>query len=234
MRFHPHQVLLIAILTLWMKIEIPYQQGPKSLLENNKTIIKNSNLTAREKRELQKNMEKSNSIVFGHYIYELQQKLENKPGRPTFRDTQSVLDLLELIKVTTFKLQDEKCLTISINAKSVYCDFNQGNFSHNGYREMFMNVVEVTVSYGNQLHDEAVSRQVCEENHGHDDLKSLTSRQKKAVDSEAHNRYMSCGFRIKANHNKYGHLTTNFENNYMKGNNHYLKNKPNAYKYLSD
>ena len=103
------------------------------------------------------------------------------------------MDLLELIKVTTFKLEDEKYLPLSIhNAKSVYYGFDQGSLSLNDYREKFMNVVEVATSYGNQLHDEAVSRQVCEESHGHDDLNSLTSRQKKAVDLKVHNRYIPC------------------------------------------
>ena len=67
---------------------------------------------SKRKRELQKDMEKSYSIGFGQCTYELQQKLENKPKLPTIRDTQSVLDLLELIKVTTFKLEDEKYLPL--------------------------------------------------------------------------------------------------------------------------
>ena len=97
-----------------------------------------------------------------------------------------------------------------------------------------MNAVEVALSYGNQLHDEAVSRQVCTESHGHDDLRQLTNREKKAVDLEAHNRYISCGFLIKANDNRYGHVTTNLENDYMKGNDYYPKNMPDAYKYLNE
>ena len=100
-------------------------------------------------------MEQSYSIVFGQCTYELQQKPENKPEWPTIRDTQSVLDILELIKVTSFKLEDEKYLPLSIhNAKSVYYGFDQGSLSLNDYREKFMNVVEVATSYGNQLHDE--------------------------------------------------------------------------------
>ena len=96
-----------------------------------------------------------------------------------------------------------------------------------------MNVVEVATSYGNQQHDEAVPRQVCEKSHGHDDLRQLTNREKKVVDLEAHNRYISCGFLIKANYNKYGHVTANLENDYMKGNDYYPKTMPDAYKYLS-
>ena len=136
---------------------------------------------SKRKRELEKNMEKSYSIVFGQCTYELQQKIENKPEWPTIRDTQSVLDLLELIKVTTFKLEYEKYLPLSIhNAKSVYYGFNQGNLSLNDYRKKFMNVVEVATSYGNQLHDEAVSKQVCQEKHRYEDLSSLTIVQKQS------------------------------------------------------
>ena len=58
--------------------------------------------------------------------------------------------------------------------------------------------------------------------------------EKKAVDLEAHNRYISCGFLIKANENKYGHVKANLENDYMKGNDYYPKTMPDAYKYLSE
>ena len=108
------------------KFEVPAPPDPADdyidfVDEDGKAITARSQVTPREeqdyneelktysrrKRELQKNMEKSYSIVFGQCTYELQQKLENKPEWPTIRDTQGVLDLLELIKVTTFKLEDE-------------------------------------------------------------------------------------------------------------------------------
>ena len=120
------------------------------------------------------------------------------------------------------------------NTKSVYDGFDQGSLSLNDYREKFMNVVEVATSYGNQLHDEAVSKQVCAESHGHDDLRQLTNREKTAVDLEAYNRYISCGFLMKANDNKYGHVAANLENDYMKGNDYYPKKMPDAYKYLNE
>ena len=104
---------------------------------------------SKRKMELQKDMEKSYSIVFGQCTYELQQKLENKPEWPTIRDTQSVLDLLELIKVTTFKLEDEKYLPLSIhNAKSVYYRFDQGSLYLIDCREKFMNVVGLLLHMG--------------------------------------------------------------------------------------
>ena len=57
---------------------------------------------------------------------------------------------------------------------------------------------------------------------------------KKAGHLETHNRYILCGFLMKTNDNKYGHVTTSLENDYMNGNNHYPKNMLNAYKYLSE
>ena len=39
---------------------------------------------------------------------------------------------------------------------------------------------------------------------------------------------------MKANDNKYGHVTANLENDYMKGNDYYPKNMPDAYKYLNE
>ena len=39
---------------------------------------------------------------------------------------------------------------------------------------------------------------------------------------------------MKANNNKYGHVTANLENDYMKGNDYYPKTMPDAYKYLSE
>ena len=164
----------------------------------------------------------------------MQQKLENNSKWATIRDTQGVLDLLELIKCTTFKLEDEKYLPLSIhNAKSVYYGFNQGSLSLNDYREKFMNVVEIVTLYGNQLHDGLVSRQVCQETHGHENLRNLPIAQKKVVYLKAHNKYISCGFLLKAN-DKYGHVTADLENYYMKVEDHYPKNMTKAYKYLSE
>ena len=190
---------------------------------------------SKRKRELQKNMEIAYSIVYGQCSYFLQQKLENNAKWANIRDTQSVLDLLELIKILSFKFEDEKYLPLSIhNAKSVYYSFNQGNLSLNDYREKYMNVVEIATSYDNQLHDEALSKQVCQEQHGHKDLATLTVDEKEAVDEEAHQKYIACGFLLQANENKYGHVTADLENDYMKGDNNYPKNMPEAYKYLDE
>ena len=98
--------------------------------------------------------------------------------------------LLELIKLTTFKLKDKNYLPLSIhNAKSGYYGFNQGKFL-NDYKRNFMKVVEVATSYRNQLHDEAVSKQVCQEKYRQEDSISLTIVHKKAFDLVAHNKYI--------------------------------------------
>ena len=122
----------------------------------------------KRKKDLQKNMEIAFAIIQGQCSYDLQQKMENNADWDRIYTNQDVLDLLEMIKITTYKFEDEKYLPLFIhNAKSVYYRFNQGNLSLNDYREKFMNIVEVATSYKNKLHDEAVSKQVCKDDHGH-------------------------------------------------------------------
>ena len=79
----------------------------------------------KRKKTLKKNMEIAFAIIQGQYTYDLQQKLENSAGWHTIYTNQDVLYLLELIKITTYKFEDEKYLPLSIhNTKSVYYRFN--------------------------------------------------------------------------------------------------------------
>ena len=110
-----------------------------------------------------------------------------------------MLDLLELFKVTTFDLEDEMYLLLSIhNAKSFYYGFNQGKSFLCILQEFFMNEVEVATSYGVQLHVEVVLKQVCQEKHGNEGLSGLTVVLKDKIDLETHNKnkYVASSLRI--------------------------------------
>ena len=86
----------------------------------------------KRKKTLQKNMEIAFVIIQGQCTCDLQKKLENSADWDTIYTNQDILDLLELIKITTYKFKDEKYLPMSIhNTKSVYYRFNQGNLSLN-------------------------------------------------------------------------------------------------------
>ena len=91
---------------------------------------------SKRKKLLQVNLEKAFSIVLGQCTYDLQKKLEANKDWETIFSTQNVLDLLEIIKMTTYKFDDEKYLPLSIhNAKSVFYQFRQRSLSLSAYRE---------------------------------------------------------------------------------------------------
>merc|ERR1711884_365596 len=97
---------------------------------DNKTFEKEIAEYVKRKKMLQINLEKAFSIILGQCTYDLQKKLEANKDWQTIFSTQNALDLLETIKLTTYKFDDEKYLPLSIfNAKSVYYQFGQGNLS---------------------------------------------------------------------------------------------------------
>ena len=113
----------------------------------NKTFEKEIAEYVKRKQILSTNLEKAFSIILGQCTYDLQKKLEANQNWPTIFSTQNVLDLLETIKLTTYKFDDEKYLPLSIhNAKSVYYQFDQGSMSLNAFREKYMNNVEIATS----------------------------------------------------------------------------------------
>ena len=148
----------------------------------NKTFEKQIAEYIKRKQILSTNLEKAFSIILGQCTYDLQKKLEANQNWPTIFSTQNVLDLLETIKLTTYKFDDEKYLPLFIhNAKSVYYQFDQGNMSLNAYRKKYMNNVEIATSYGSKLHDEALCDHLSEEDHGCL-FKDLTDPEKVEID----------------------------------------------------
>ena len=75
----------------------------------------------KRKKMLQVNLEKAFAIIFGQCTYALQQKLEAHRDWKTIYATQNVLDLLETIKMTTYKFVDEKYLPRSISDANSLC-----------------------------------------------------------------------------------------------------------------
>ena len=77
-----------------------------------------------------------------------------------------------------------------------------------------MNVVEIATSYGNNLHDEVLEKQVCKDKFKHENLKALTKKEREEVVELTHEKYISLGFIAKANYGKYGHVSADLENDY--------------------
>ena len=73
----------------------------------NKTFEKEIAEYVKRKQMLQTNLEKAFSIILGQRTYDLQKKLEANQNWSTIFSTQNALDLLETIKLTTYKFDGE-------------------------------------------------------------------------------------------------------------------------------
>ena len=100
-------------------------------------------------------MEIAYSVIWGQCSETLQHKLKNSSRWETISTTQNPIDLLEQIKIISYRYEEDKYLPMSIhNAKSAFYKFNQRDLSLNDYRERYTNVVEIATSYDNKLYDE--------------------------------------------------------------------------------
>ena len=84
------------------------------------------------------------------------------------------------------------------NTKSVFYRFNQGNLRLNDYREKYSNIVNIATSYGGDLHDESLAKSICKQVHKHENLSTLSDAELAKVNKMAHDRYIACGFLVKA------------------------------------
>ena len=95
------------------------------------------------KRKLARNMEIAYSAIWGQCSETLQHKLKNSKRWEIISSTQNPIDLLEQIKIISYRYEEDKYLPMSIhNAKSAFYRFNQRDLSLNDYRERYTNVVE--------------------------------------------------------------------------------------------
>ena len=68
----------------------------------------------------------------------------------------------------------------------------------------------------------------------HENLQPLSKKEREEVIEETHERYISLGFIAKADYGRYGHISADLENDYMKGKDNYPKNMPPAFRHLDE
>merc|ERR1711884_323744 len=104
------------------------------------------------KRKLARNLEIAYSVIWGQCSETLQHKLKNSKRWETVSTTQNCIDLLEQIKVISYRYEEDKYLPMSIhNTKSALYRFNQRDLSLNDYRERCTNMVEIVRFYDNKI-----------------------------------------------------------------------------------
>ena len=183
---------------------------------------------------LHTNIEKEFSIILGQCTYDVQKKLEANEDWPTIFSTQNALNFLPIIKLTTYKFDDEKYLPLFIhNTKSVYYQSGQGNMSLNVYRGYYMNNLAIATSYGSKLYDEALCDNLTHMEYGLI-YKDLADTEKDKIDQKFHDQYISMGFLRQADKKRYGIGLANLENNYMKADTNYPLDMPCAFRFLDE
>ena len=192
------------------------------------------------KRKLSRNLEIAYSVIWGQCSETLQHKLKNSKRWEIISTTQNPIDLLEQIKVISYRYEEDKYLPMSIhNAKSAFYRFNQRDLSLNDYRERYTNVVEIATSYENRLYDDKLLDYLCKEKYnlswedieGDDDY----ADEQKELHELAHEVTVATGFLASSDRRRYGKILNDLENDCIKGNNsNYPKDMASAYKMLNE
>ena len=195
------------------------------------------------KEKLARNLEIAYSVVFGQCSETLQHKLKNSKKWDNISTTQNVIDLLELIKVISYRYEEDKYLPLSIhNAKSAFYKFNQRDLSLNDYREKFSNVVERATSYENSLYDDKLLDYLCKKKHDKRwteftetvGLRTLNSKAIESLHEQAHEVTVATGFIASADKKRYGKILDDLENDCIKGKTNYPTDMAAAYKLLNE
>ena len=165
----------------------------------------------------------------------MKDKLKASAKWEDIQSTQNALELLSEIKTITYKFEEQKYLPLSIhNAKATFYSFRQGNLSNSDYFQRFKNYTDIATSFDGNLHDEAITRMVCKEEHGHEDLTRLNDDERDDIDDLASKRYLSIAFLQQSDKRRYGKLTEELENDFTKGNDNYPRDVTKSYQLLND
>ena len=193
------------------------------------------------KRKLAGHMEIAYSVIWGQCSETLQHKLKNSKNWGTISTTQNPIDLLEQIKIISYRYEEDKYLPMSIhNAKSAFYKFNMRDLSLNDYRERYTNVVEIATSYDNKLYDKKLLDYLCKEKYDMDweDMLAdpvLYSDEIKDLHEMAHDVTVATGFLASSDKRRFGKILNDLENDCIKGNSsNYPKDMAAAYKMLNE
>ena len=176
-------------------------------------------------------------MIWGQCSETLQHKLKNSKRWEIISTTQNPIDLLEQIKVISYRYEEDKYLPMSIhNAKSAFYRFNQRDLSLNDYRERYTNVVEIATSYDNKLCDDKLLYYLCKERYAIDwedmeDDETNYADELIKLKEMAHNVTVATGFLASSDRGRYGKILNELENDCIKGyNSNFLKDMASPYK----
>ena len=193
------------------------------------------------KRKLARNLEIAYSVIWGQCSETLQHKLKNSKRWEIISTTQIPIDLLEQIKVISYRYEEDKYLPMFIhNAKPAFYRFNQRDLSLDDNRERYTNVVEIAKSYDNNLYDDKLLDCLCKEKYAIDweDMEydeTNYADEIKELHELAHEVTVATGFLASSDRRRYGKILNDLEFDCIKGNNsNYPKDMAAAYKMLNE
>ena len=131
----------------------------------------------------------------------LQSKLKQQAQWATISMAQEPIALIELIKMITFRFEDQNFLPLALyQAKANVYSFRQGNMSNHNYLQRFNNLVDVATTYNGQLHDQAIIDIVTEKLHPGTAYTALNNADKLVVQATSSDLYLATIFITQSDH----------------------------------
>ena len=188
------------------------------------TLIYRGKITTYLKRDanLDDNIQKAYSLILGQCSDLLQAKLKQQQDWATINDSQDSIRLLNLIRLITFRFEDQKFLPHALyQAKAALYAFRQRDQRNEEYYERFQNLVDVATAYAGQLYDHTIVLICSDKLHPGIDHETLTDEQREACHVAASDLYLATMFMNQSDPRRFGKLMEDLENNYTRGNDDY-------------
>ena len=116
----------------------------------------------------------SYSHTFCSHTHLMKNKLKVSTKWNDIKTQQDVLEILHEIRSITYKFEEPKYLPLSIhNAKANFYYFCQGNLNNSEYFQRFKNYTDIATLFDGNLHDEAIIRMACRDEHDHSNIENF-------------------------------------------------------------
>jgi hypothetical protein len=146
---------------------------------------------------LDNNIQKAYSLISGQCTNLLQSKLKQQANWAVISVAQDAIQLVILIKLITFKFEDQKFLPLALyQAKANLYNLRQGNMTNHGYLQRFNNLIDVATTYNGQLYDGAIVDIVTDRLHCGVLFAARTADQKAEVENQSNELYLATMFYI--------------------------------------
>ena len=185
---------------------------------------------------LDTNIQKSYHLSISQCTNLLQSKLKQQTQWSDISQEQDGIALISLIKMITFKFEDQKFLPLTLyQSKGNLYALRQSNMTNHEYLQRFQNLVDVVSAYSGQLYDRSILNIIQERLHpGVLAYTLLTEVQKLIVNSSASELYQATMFLHQSDRRRYGKLLEELENDFTKGNDDHPDTFVKAYHLLSE